>query len=420
MLLQLLLLLLVLPAALAFTARPRLAFCQLELCARQNFVDPDVECESVGGSWSGPFLAAQTTPAAQATPIPTPAPPAISIFQLLASLVSTPATPLAITALVDDLETANKPLAPVLITYFIRQKLAALLRKDVEAYVATASFLSPARLPRSVLPNVQVLTPPPERAPRSPNPTGPTDTASTPDCELPPTTYTDSLLDVALLAVFRRLVQSETGYKSPLPGIKGLVDEGKTFLKLPASEADPTRNHEFVKRCLGALMTPVLPPFFRLFMSGLVPSSARGDPEWLVSLFASLNAALPGQPLPPGKQLGPWFYAPALTSLVTPPALQFLVGPSRANYRQDGQAGGLLVEKCKFLQESGCKGLCLHQCKIPAQDFFSQELGLDLTVEPNFATQECQWSWGQKPLPHQDDPAWPPGCLVGCPTRKRM
>jgi hypothetical protein len=165
-------------------------------------------------------------------------------------------------------------------------------------------------------------------------------------------------------------------------------------------------------------MTPVLPPFYRIFMAGLVPSAERGDPEWLVSAFASLNRALPGDLLPAGKQLGPWFYAPTLTSLVTPPFLSFLVGPSRANFRRDGQPGGLVVDKCKFLQESGCKGLCLHQCKIPAQDFFSQELGLDLTVEPNFATQECQWSWGQKPLPHQDDPAWPPGCLVGCPTRK--
>jgi hypothetical protein len=55
----------------------------------------------------------------------------------------------------------------------------------------------------------------------------------------------------------------------------------------------------------------------------------------------------------------------------------------------------LIVEKCKFLQESGCKGLCLHQCKLPAQQFFKDELGLALTVSPNFVTQECQMElWG--------------------------
>ena len=96
-----------------------------------------------------------------------------------------------------------------------------------------------------------------------------------------------------------------------------------------------------------------------------------------------------------GKQIGPWFYAPFLTSFVTPTFFGFLVGPSRVNRRKDGQLGGLVVEKCKFLQESGCKGLCLHQCKLPAQGFFKEELGLPLTVTPNFATQECQWSFGE-------------------------
>ena len=44
-----------------------------------------------------------------------------------------------------------------------------------------------------------------------------------------------------------------------------------------------------------------------------------------------------------------------------------LTGPSRTNRRIDGQLGGIVVEKCKFLQESGCKGLCLHQCKLPVR-----------------------------------------------------
>ena len=42
-------------------------------------------------------------------------------------------------------------------------------------------------------------------------------------------------------------------------------------------------------------------------------------------------------------------------------------GPSRTNRRKDGELGGIVVEKCKFLQESGCKGLCLHQCKLPVR-----------------------------------------------------
>ena len=66
------------------------------------------------------------------------------------------------------------------------------------------------------------------------------------------------------------------------------------------------------------------------------------------------------------------------------------------------------------------KGLCLHQCKLPAQQFFKDELGLSLTVSPNFESQECQWSFGEEPLPPQDDPSFPKGCLVGCESRKQV
>jgi len=48
----------------------------------------------------------------------------------------------------------------------------------------------------------------------------------------------------------------------------------------------------------------------------------------------------------------------------------------RTNRRRDGALGGLVVDKCKFLQESGCKGMCMNQCKLPAQvtsdNYFSE------------------------------------------------
>jgi hypothetical protein len=59
----------------------------------------------------------------------------------------------------------------------------------------------------------------------------------------------------------------------------------------------------------------------------------------------------------------------------------------------------------------------LHQCKLPAQQFFVDTLGLPLTVSPNFETQECQWSWGEIPLEPSQDPSFPKGCLIGCPSR---
>jgi beta-carotene isomerase len=275
--------------------------------------------------------------------------------------------------------------------------LAKLMRKDYKAYIATASFLSPSRIPRDQLPNVQDV-PIDKNAILPSAPVGEDGVPLVADCELEAMVYKDSPLDKLLLTIFRKLVVKNTdGVTSEKEGILGLLEQGRTFMLQPGQT--PEAQHKMVYDTLGGLMTPVLPPFYRIFMSGIVPK-----------LGTDFD----------GKQVGPWFYAPWLTSFVTPTFFGFLVGPSKPNRRKDGQLGGLVVEKCKFLQESGCKGLCLHQCKLPAQEFFAQELGLPLTVSPNFETQECQWSFGETPVPPAEDPSFPKGCLVGCGSRKEV
>lgn len=275
--------------------------------------------------------------------------------------------------------------------------LAKLMQKDYDAYVATASFLSPSRIPRRQLPNLQDVTIDKNAVPK----TYEAEDGSVPlvdDCELEPMTYEESPLDKVLLAIFRNLVEKNTnGVTSDKKGIEGLLEQGRTFMLQPGQTAEA--QHKMVSDTLAGLMTPVLPPFYRIFMSGIVPNIGT---QW------------------DGKQIGPWFYAPWLTTIVTPTFFGFLVGPSYPNRRKDGHLGGLVVEKCKFLQESGCKGLCLHQCKLPAQQFFQEGLGLSLTVSPNFETQECQWSFGETPLPPSEDESFPTGCLVGCESRKTL
>jgi len=67
--------------------------------------------------------------------------------------------------------------------------------------------------------------------------------------------------------------------------------------------------------------------------------------------------------------------------------------------------------------------MCLNQCKTPAQDYFSSDLGLPLTVSPNFVTGECQWSWGETPQSTEEmakTGEWPRGCLSGCASRKQV
>ena len=262
-----------------------------------------------------------------------------------------------------------------------QQLLTDMLRADRDAYVKCVSFLP---IPREELPNLQDI--PIRSCDRSrkssaaassvPGSEGQTADGLVPDCELAELPMGENALEAAILSVTRDIYASETGVtRVPTGGIRGLIEEMRTFMLSP-SGSTPARQQDVLIRTLRKLMTPFLPPFYRVFMGGIVPGR-EGDPEWLVDgvqgVASAVNERMPWLPfnatelLAPGRQLGPLPYAPALTSVVAPYAFGFLVGPSRLNRRADGGIGGLVVEKCKFLQESNCKGMCLNSCKLPAQ-----------------------------------------------------
>ena len=290
-------------------------------------------------------------------------------------------------------------------------------------------------IPRAELPNRQDVPlrpcdPPPRAAavPAEALVDGLTADGLVPDCALDDTPMGENPLEALLLRVTRDIYAGETGVpRTGEGGIRGLLAEMRAYM-LSADGAAPEAQQGVLIRTLRTLMTPALPPFYRIFMGGVVPSydpaDARvgADPKWLADAFAAVREKLPeplAKHLAPGNQLGPWFYAPALTAVVSPYAFGFLVGPATLNRRSDGEIGGLVVEKCKFLQESNCKGMCLNSCKLPAQSLFG-ELGLPLRVSPNFETQECQWSFGEAAPPPADDPTWPKGCVQGCTSREAM
>ncbi len=218
------------------------------------------------------------------------------------------------------------------------------------------------RIPRNILPNLQEI-PPQIGTPSSFSVASSTLSNSSSiellinDCSLPNITFTESILDKFLLSLFRKFVQEEIKFTSPKDGISGLLEEGRYYYL--SDSGTPENQHKFVRTVLGRLLTPFLPPFYRIFMAGIIPTLDNNDPVWLVNgtnyIISQLPASLRKE-LTPGRQFGPWFYAPFLTSFVTPPFLSFLVGPSRSSRRKDGELGGMVIEKCKFLQESGCKG----------------------------------------------------------------
>ena len=102
----------------------------------------------------------------------------------------------------------------------------------------------------------------------------------------------------------------------------------------------------------------------------------------------------------------------------------------------------------RYLAESGCAGMCVNLCKTPTQvqrqsslhfarpglrtvgfmltllmlrlpactwqTFFTEQLGMPLTMEPDFETYECTMSFGKRPLPVAEDEVARQPCLAGC------
>jgi hypothetical protein len=200
-----------------------------------------------------------------------------STASLIANLFNLPATPLSIVDLCDRIDKASVNSRELILLNLRRQALlATMLKKDRNEYLTTVKFLGP-RIPRNDLPNLQdvpyfnyqpIIAP--YTTPTDADVTMTADGMLIRDCSLPNTTFSESPLDVLLLGIFRDLVQKEVLYKSDLPGIRGLLEEGKSYY-LSELGAVSENQHAFVRRTLGALLTPFLPPFYRIFMAGIIP-----------------------------------------------------------------------------------------------------------------------------------------------------
>ena len=81
-----------------------------------------------------------------------------------------------------------------------------------------------------------------------------------------------------------------------------------------------------------------------------------------------------------------------------------------------GQDQGVLVKRCRFLEESGCASVCVNSCKIPTQNFFANDMGLPLTMTPDYETHECQFAFGVLPTEQSELDAKQTPCLARCPS----
>lgn len=135
-------------------------------------------------------------------------------------------------------------------------------------------------------------------------------------------------------------------------------------------------------------------------------------PPLLLVLFKALLAPLANGQL-----------ASLMVARATALSCQWLMGTCSVNSvtLPDGRSlsSGVFVEKCKYLEESKCLGICINTCKLPTQTFFKDHMGVDLYMEPNFEDYSCQFNFGVPPPPLDIDKALKEPCLDICTNARR-
>lgn len=111
-----------------------------------------------------------------------------------------------------------------------------------------------------------------------------------------------------------------------------------------------------------------------------------------------------------------------INAWITTIGFEWLVGPSQVkevevefNGEKETWNSGVIIKKCRYLENSQCVGMCVNMCKIPTQTFFTDMFGLPLTMSPNFETLECEMIFGQAPPARvEDDEVYNQQCFSAC------
>jgi len=77
------------------------------------------------------------------------------------------------------------------------------------------------------------------------------------------------------------------------------------------------------------------------------------------------------------------------------------------------------IEKCRWLEGSGCVGMCAGLCKRPMERMFGEVLGMPLSMEPDMKDLSCTMVFGKEPKPWDQDELREQPCFASCATAKQ-
>eukprot|EP01023_Acetabularia_acetabulum_P059840 TRINITY_DN7194_c0_g1_i2.p1 TRINITY_DN7194_c0_g1~~TRINITY_DN7194_c0_g1_i2.p1 ORF type:complete len:279 (-),score=24.17 TRINITY_DN7194_c0_g1_i2:375-1211(-) len=202
------------------------------------------------------------------------------------------------------------------------------------------------------------------------------------------TIYKDSWLDKFFINYFYRKQSEQVGgFKSNKIGYDAFVDVSKEIVRGRSA----LQQQEVIDKVLHSLLPKQAPANFRRFF-------------------------------PPTK------WSCELNAFITTYFFKWLVGDMELIEveieKEDGTKemwnSQVHIKKCRYLENSGCVGMCVNMCKLPTQKFFTDDFGLPLTMNPDFENLSCEMIFGQSPPPAEEDPASNQPCFSICNIVKNM
>ncbi len=198
-------------------------------------------------------------------------------------------------------------------------------------------------------------------------------------------TYDDNLLDRLCIWLVSRKMANAIGAQTAISGYSGFVDLSKQIMQ--------GRNAQQQQAAVAQVLQSLVPaPVLWIIRTAFSPTR----------LVCVLNAWF-------AARMFEWLVGPCE---VTPADVKGLDGIVRQ------QPSAVHIQKCRYLADSQCVGMCVNMCKLPTQAFFTEKFGIPLTMTPDFGDLSCTMVFGEMPpLPEADDALTEP-CLLECDAGK--
>lgn len=193
------------------------------------------------------------------------------------------------------------------------------------------------------------------------------------------TAYRNNVFDRAFIWLFSRKMANALGKGTTKPGYDGFVDLSKQIM----AGRNAQQQQDTVAVVLQSLVPAQVLFLIRTFFSP-------------TQLVCELNA---------------WFATVLFEWLVGPCEVRDAEVPTPSG-KTRLQKSNVHIQKCRYLEESRCVGMCINMCKLPTQDFFTQKFGIPLTMTPNFEDFSCDMVFGQVAPPLEEEECYQQPCLV--------